>query len=252
FPVVRNNNSKQGNMYKVVVMLVVVGSALCYPIDGPADLEGYTYPEPHGDYKHSAGVYDFAYAVKDEYTGNDFGHNEASDGSGVVTGKYYVLLPDGRIQTVTYHADHEHGFNAEVSYEGEAQYPAQTYEAPGPAYKAPQAAYKAPEPAYSAPKSAYKAPEVKYAAPEPTYEAPKSVYHAPEPVYHAPAPAYKAPTQKYGGPEPTYEAPDTTYEVPKSTYGEHDSSYMMAASEYKSPEPMDSYRVPPAYGAKLH
>ena len=29
-------------------------------------------------------------------------------------------LPDGRVQIVTYHADHEHGFIADVKYEGVA------------------------------------------------------------------------------------------------------------------------------------
>ena len=35
-------------------------------------------------------------------------------------GEYRVELPDGRVQIVTYHADHEHGFIADVKYEGVA------------------------------------------------------------------------------------------------------------------------------------
>ena len=53
--------------------------------------------------------YQFHYAVNDQYSGNDFGHQESSDGN-VVTGKYYVQLPDGRRQVVTYTADHENGY----------------------------------------------------------------------------------------------------------------------------------------------
>ena len=33
-------------------------------------------------------------------------------------GVYRVLLPDGRVQTVTYTADHVNGYFADVSYSG--------------------------------------------------------------------------------------------------------------------------------------
>lgn len=58
--------------------------------------------------------YEFAYGVVDEYTGNNYGHNENSDGN-TVTGEYRVLLPDGRTQIVTYTADHYSGYVAHVS-----------------------------------------------------------------------------------------------------------------------------------------
>ena len=64
--------------------------------------------------------FDFNYGVKDQYTGNDFGHNSKSDGN-VVNGEYHVLLPDGRIQIVTYVADSYNGYKAEVKYKGEAK-----------------------------------------------------------------------------------------------------------------------------------
>ena len=41
--------------------------------------------------------YKFDYAVKDEYSYNDYAHQQESDGK-VVTGSYRVLLPDGRTQ----------------------------------------------------------------------------------------------------------------------------------------------------------
>jgi len=66
--------------------------------------------------------YEFAYAIKDDPTENDFGRQESSDGN-VVKGLYRVALPDGRTQIVTYIAD-EYGYRANVIYEGEAKYPA--------------------------------------------------------------------------------------------------------------------------------
>ena len=94
--------------------------------------------------------FDFAYAVQDQYTGNDFGHNSNSDGK-VTTGEYRVLLPDGRTQIVTYTADHYNGFQAEVTYEGEAR----PYEPPQ------QAAYSQSRPSYEPPR------------PQNTYEQPR-------------------------------------------------------------------------------
>lgn len=44
--------------------------------------------------------YNYAYGVRDDYAGTDFGHNEISDGA-TVTGSYTVQLPDGRKQTVS-------------------------------------------------------------------------------------------------------------------------------------------------------
>ena len=92
--------------------------------------------------------YKFAYEVKDAKTNNDFGQSESSDGK-VVTGNYYVQLPDGRMEVVNYKAD-GYGYNADVQYKGEAKYPEYKGEAKYPEYKAsPYApvAYKAPAPA---------------------------------------------------------------------------------------------------------
>ncbi|MCL4163453.1 UNVERIFIED_CONTAM: hypothetical protein GTU68_039900, partial [Idotea baltica] len=64
----------------------------------------------------------FSYGVKDDYSGPDFNQDENSDGN-LVQGSYSVQLPDGRRQIVTYEADHDRGYIANVQYEGEAQYP---------------------------------------------------------------------------------------------------------------------------------
>ncbi|XP_966720.1 pro-resilin [Tribolium castaneum] len=77
----------------------------------------------HGDHGEPK-AYEFGYQVKDEYSGNNYNRKEASDGN-QVRGEYRVQLPDGRTQIVTYYADWQTGFHADVRYEGEAHYPEQ-------------------------------------------------------------------------------------------------------------------------------
>ncbi|XP_037791681.1 uncharacterized protein LOC119587009 [Penaeus monodon] len=66
--------------------------------------------------------YNFNYAINDAF-GNDFGHQEGRDGYNT-QGSYYVQLPDGRLQRVTYTVNGNQGYVAQVTYEGVAQYPA--------------------------------------------------------------------------------------------------------------------------------
>ncbi|XP_026482276.1 pro-resilin-like [Ctenocephalides felis] len=95
-----------------------------YP-SGPSG--GGSYPSGpsggSGDHQHVPGMpFDFAYAVQDAESGNDYSHNAVSDGD-VTRGEYRVQLPDGRLQIVRYTADWKNGFNSEVTYEGQAKYP---------------------------------------------------------------------------------------------------------------------------------
>ena len=81
-------------------------------------------------------VYEYGYAVKDDYAGVDFNANENRDNY-ATQGEYRVVLPDGRTQIVTYTvADAYSGFVADVRYEGEAR-----YDEPSP-YKPAPAPYK--------------------------------------------------------------------------------------------------------------
>ncbi len=54
--------------------------------------------------------------------GNDYSKTEHQDESGNVDGEYRTLLPDGRIQIVTYHANDYDGYIADVKYEGEPHF----------------------------------------------------------------------------------------------------------------------------------
>lgn len=77
----------------------------------------------HDHHNHVPGMpFDFAYAVNDIQTSNDYSHQAKSDGD-VTRGEYRVQLPDGRTQIVRYTADWKTGYHADVSYEGEARYP---------------------------------------------------------------------------------------------------------------------------------
>ncbi|XP_037802103.1 uncharacterized protein LOC119596832 [Penaeus monodon] len=128
----------------------------------------YRVPQDSGENSEEYGPakYDFEWAVKDDDSGNDFGHQEARDDDHT-QGSYYVQLPDGRLQTVKYVVDGDDGYVAEVSYEGEAQYP-ESHEIRE--YSSPRRAYSAPEleeeeyreaPDYTPPRPRYTAPESK-------------------------------------------------------------------------------------------
>merc|ERR1712098_33480 len=69
--------------------------------------------------------YSYQYGVADDYSKANFQHTEAQDGNGNVKGQYVIALPDGRIQTTKYTADHVNGYIAEVSYQGTPVYPAE-------------------------------------------------------------------------------------------------------------------------------
>merc|ERR1711915_262224 len=96
-------------------------------------------------YEEAPKPYAFEYGVADDYSGANFKAAETADGK-AVHGSYQVNLPDGRVQTVTYTADHYNGFVADVKYEGVPQYPPEPkagYGHPAPAYKpAPAPVYK--------------------------------------------------------------------------------------------------------------
>merc|ERR1712158_156341 len=110
------------------------GSPAPYRAPAPAYGKGPVYsPAPANGkgpvYEDGPAVYQYEYAVQDDYSGVNFGQNEHRDGYST-SGQYRVLLPDGRTQIVTYNtADAYSGNVAEVVYEGTASY------APAPVHK---------------------------------------------------------------------------------------------------------------------
>ena len=78
----------------------------------------YQEPKDSQDGPPKPFAYEYGGADKD---GRHFAKTEKKDEEGVVTGEYRVELPDGRVQIVSYRADPELGYQADVRYEGEAR-----------------------------------------------------------------------------------------------------------------------------------
>lgn len=137
--------------------------------------------------------YDFDFVVQDDETGTDFTREEAREGD-LTQGSYSILLPDGRLQTVTYFVDGDSGFVAEVSYEGEAveEEEEDTYEPPK-TYSAPRAQrrHRKPQRLYEQPKQTYEQPHQTYEQPHQTYEQPHQTYDQPLHGYEHPHLAYE-------------------------------------------------------------
>ena len=135
--------------------------------------------------------YSFTYGVKDYDSGTDFSRAEERSGE-VTKGEYRTALPDGRIQIVSYVADHN-GYKATVSYEGEPTYPPP---GPKPTYKIPNNVFAVfadfdskhePLPPVDVKPSYHPAP------PPPLPPAPKPKYVPPPPP---PKPKYAPPPPK--------------------------------------------------------
>ncbi|XP_066948530.1 pro-resilin-like [Macrobrachium rosenbergii] len=104
------------NMHSKVVLVVLGLAALATVYAAPGASSEET------SFESGEGKYNFNWAVRDESSENDFGHQEARDGDDT-QGSYYVQLPDGRLQKVSYHVDGDDGYVAEVTYDGEARFP---------------------------------------------------------------------------------------------------------------------------------
>merc|ERR1712106_1117566 len=110
------------NMFKFLALSAVVALAAADSI--PA-VRAYGAPAyaPAPVVKLAPQPFAYEYGVADDYSKVNFKKTETQNADGVVAGSFTIALPDGRIQTTTYTADHYNGFVAEVTYEGTAVYP---------------------------------------------------------------------------------------------------------------------------------
>ena len=89
----------------------------------PAGPPAYGPPAPYHEEKLAPQPFAYEYGVADDYSKANFKKAESQEAEGNVAGSFTIALPDGRIQTTTYTADHVNGFVAEVTYQGTPVYP---------------------------------------------------------------------------------------------------------------------------------
>merc|ERR1711935_256855 len=122
------------NMYKLLALALVASASAAGP-------PPYGAPGPYAPaVKLPPQPYAYEYGVADDYSKANFKKTETQDANGLVQGSFTIALPDGRIQTTTYTADHVNGFVAEVTYQGTPVYPPEP--AAGYGHAAPVVGYK--------------------------------------------------------------------------------------------------------------
>merc|ERR1712012_378286 len=120
------SNRPHFNMYKLLVSAALLSAVIADSPPAYAPAPAYHAAPAYKEEKLPPQPFAYEYGVADDYSKANFKKTESQDGNGVVTGSFVIALPDGRIQTTTYTADHTNGFVADVTYEGTPVYP------PGP------------------------------------------------------------------------------------------------------------------------
>merc|ERR1719156_486357 len=132
-------------MYKLLVSAALLAVAVADNAPAYAPAPAYHAAPVYKEEKLPPQPFAYEYGVADDYSKANFKKAESQDANGNVAGSFTIALPDGRIQTTTYTADHVNGFIAEVTYEGTPVYPP----APKGGYGHP-APYAPPAPGYHA------------------------------------------------------------------------------------------------------
>merc|ERR1712168_574044 len=126
------------NMYKLPVSAALLAVAVADNAPAYAPAPAYHAAPVYKEEKLPPQPFAYEYGVADDYSKANFKKTETQDAEGKVSGSFTIALPDGRIQTTTYTADHYNGFVAEVTYEGTPVYPPEPKEGYGhaaPVYK---------------------------------------------------------------------------------------------------------------------
>lgn len=148
--------------------------------------------------------------MENQATGDDFSHIQ-SQNSHATNGQYRVRLPDGRVQVVSYTADHN-GYNAEVTYEAD-------HGGDGPVQSHEQEVVQAVEPAPIQPKKVVQEiPRGKINVLAPDYD--YQIYDQPTTPHRNNIPLYE---DNYPGPSPIY-----THQQPLKHATSHGSYYRQA------------------------
>ena len=133
------SQSQQHLSFLLTSLLQIILASALVATAFAAGPPAYGAPAPYAPEKLPPQPYAYEYGVADDYSKANFKKTETQDANGLVSGSFVIALPDGRIQTTTYTADHTNGFVADVTYEGTPVYPPEPKEGygyhPAPAYK---------------------------------------------------------------------------------------------------------------------